>query len=42
MDGVMKKAIGNGFTFGEPGEKDIEGLLQLQKDNFESYTVCLV
>lgn len=40
LDGVMKKAIDNGFTFGEPSDKDVEGLLQLQKDNFESYTVC--
>lgn len=39
MDRVMKKALDNDFTFGEPGEKDVEGLMQLQKDNFESYTV---
>lgn len=35
----MKKAKNNGFTFGEPRDGDIEQLYQLQKDNFDSYTV---
>lgn len=39
LEGLMRKATGRGFTFGAPGEKDIEALYQLQKDNFESYTV---
>lgn len=38
-EGLMKKAVDGGFRFGEPGKEDVEGLLQLQKDNFESYTV---
>jgi beta-N-acetylhexosaminidase len=63
LEGMMKKALDGGFTFGEPRVKDLEGVLkkaldggfiseeprdgdleklyQLQKDNFDSYTVGL-
>jgi len=37
----MKKAKSGGFTFGEPRDEDVEKLYQLQKDNFDSYTVSL-
>lgn len=40
LEQVMSKAKNAGFRFGEPEDKDIEALYQLQKDNFESYTVC--
>lgn len=41
LESAMKKARNNGFTFGEPRDEDIEKLYQLQKDNFDSYTVSL-
>ena len=41
LEGAMKKARNHGFTFGEPRDEDIEKLYQLQKDNFDSYTVSL-
>lgn len=36
---VMQKAVKGGFTFGNPKAEDVESLYQLQRDNFESYTV---
>ena len=41
LEGAMKKAKSGGFTFGEPRDEDVEKLYQLQKDNFDSYTVSL-
>lgn len=42
LEGAMKKAKNGGFTFGEPRDEDVEKLYQLQRDNFDSYTVSRV
>jgi beta-N-acetylhexosaminidase len=41
LDQAMRKAKNGGFTFGHPKKEDVESLYQLQKDNFDSYTVSL-
>jgi beta-N-acetylhexosaminidase len=39
LEQLMQKAVKGGFTFGNPKQEDVEKLYQLQKDNFDSYTV---
>lgn len=39
LEGIMKKAVDGGFTFGEPRDEDVEKLYRLQRDNFDTYTV---
>lgn len=39
LEPLLQKAKNGGFTFGNPRKEDVESLYQLQKDNFDSYTV---
>jgi beta-N-acetylhexosaminidase len=39
LEGMMEKALSGGFTFGEPKDEEVEKLYQLQRDNFDTYTV---
>jgi beta-N-acetylhexosaminidase len=39
LEASMQKAKAGGFTFGEPRAEDVGKLYQLQRDNFDSYTV---
>lgn len=41
LEGATRKAKNGGFTFGRPRDEDIEKLYELQRDNFDSYTVSL-
>jgi beta-N-acetylhexosaminidase len=41
LEQAMRKAKNGGFTFGRPRDEDVEQLYQLQKDNFDSYTVSV-